>query len=553
MATVVKNNLSANNTLNKLNVNNSELAKSLKKVSSGMRINGAGDGASEYSIGAKMEVMMRSLGQDIENTQTGRNLVKTAEGGIQEIINNIRDMKEMALNSANAHNSDVDREILQKDFSARMRTIADIAATTNYDGRLLLNGDYSEWRNQTFSSSTVSPSGSTTPTTPASSGTSTTQNTTVSNLVDGFKPSYAAKVSNVMVSDNGNGVPVTNSFAMDKNGWNWPKEMNLSTSGSSQLNQYAVEVDFSAMVLAAGATLPSALHGQGFAILCGTCPQYINIKFDATKTATETTYNQSPSNSNRYAREFVIGVKDVTNADELAKAIFDGIASTPNVGTYRDPKGTDSNGNKKNLDLDTADNILIDNWAHQVRMAKDLKTGKYLFLKDNSHLQFLNETMESDNPTPIPDPDPNPNPNPNPNPWTEIVQGNPLIIHTGPKASQHLRVYINSMHPIAMGLNGAAVDPLEKAIKAIDIVDKALDYALNESVRMGAYQVRLNETEDNLVAAEENTTSSMSTMRDADMAKEMMTYTKNNVLSQTAQSMLSQANQNIGSTIDLLQ
>ena len=142
---------------------------------------------------------------------------------------------------------------------------------------------------------------------------------------------------------------------------------------------------------------------------------------------------------------------------------------------------------------------------------------------------------------------------PGPDPNERARNGNPLIIHTGPKANQHLRVYINSMHPIAMGLNKAAVNPWERAVESIDIIDKALDYALNENTRMGAYQVRLNETEENLVAAEENTTSSMSTIRDADMAKEMATYTKNNVLSQTAQSMLSHANQNIGSTIDLLQ
>ena len=109
MAMVVKNNMSAVSTLNTLNKNNSEMAKSLKKVSSGLRITGASDGASEYSIGKRMDVLIRALGQDIENTKTGRNLVNTAEGGIQEIINLLRDMKEKALDSANDHNSDIDR------------------------------------------------------------------------------------------------------------------------------------------------------------------------------------------------------------------------------------------------------------------------------------------------------------------------------------------------------------------------------------------------------------------------------------------------------------
>lgn len=61
---------------------------------------------------------------------------------MQDIIENIRTMKEMALNAANDTNTDTDREIIQKEFSSRMDMIIDIAATTSYNGRLLLNGDY---------------------------------------------------------------------------------------------------------------------------------------------------------------------------------------------------------------------------------------------------------------------------------------------------------------------------------------------------------------------------------------------------------------------------
>ena len=70
---------------------------------------------------------------------------------------------------------------------------------------------------------------------------------------------------------------------------------------------------------------------------------------------------------------------------------------------------------------------------------------------------------------------------------------------------------------------------------------------------MGAYISRLEQTEENLVTASENTQSSESTIRDADMAKEMSAYMRDNILSQSAQAMLVQANQSAGSVLSLLQ
>ena len=142
MAMIINNNSSAQMALGELRKNNSKLDKSSRQAASGVKIGGAGDGASEYSISEKMRVQIRGLEQDIANAQTGTNLIKTAEGGIQEIINNLRCLKELALNAANDHNTDLDRETIQKEVDSRLATIDDIAATTNYNGRLLLNGNY---------------------------------------------------------------------------------------------------------------------------------------------------------------------------------------------------------------------------------------------------------------------------------------------------------------------------------------------------------------------------------------------------------------------------
>ena len=78
MAMVVKNNMQAVNTLNTLNKNQSELSKSLQKVSSGMKINSAGDDASGMAISERMRVQVRALDQDNDNTMNGSALLRTA-------------------------------------------------------------------------------------------------------------------------------------------------------------------------------------------------------------------------------------------------------------------------------------------------------------------------------------------------------------------------------------------------------------------------------------------------------------------------------------------
>ena len=142
MAFTIMNNSSAMLALGETNKNNNALSKTLKKVSSGIRLNSAGDGAAEYAVSKKMQVMIRSLGQDIDNAEKGINLIRIAEGGMQNIVDELRDMKAMAINSANDHNCDADRAILQREFASRIESIDSIASTTNYNGKILMDGRY---------------------------------------------------------------------------------------------------------------------------------------------------------------------------------------------------------------------------------------------------------------------------------------------------------------------------------------------------------------------------------------------------------------------------
>lgn len=143
--------------LSVIQTNNRARNKTLRHVASGVRLNSAGDDASAYAISERMRVQLRSLDQDEQNVKNGRDLLAVADGGIQNIISQLRTMKELALNAANDHNTDADRATLQKEFEARREGIDEIAAETNYNGKLLLDGNYG--RKKVESAVSIEPSG----------------------------------------------------------------------------------------------------------------------------------------------------------------------------------------------------------------------------------------------------------------------------------------------------------------------------------------------------------------------------------------------------------
>ena len=148
--------------------------------------------------------------------------------------------------------------------------------------------------------------------------------------------------------------------------------------------------------------------------------------------------------------------------------------------------------------------------------------------------------------------------------WTETVRAqnqsddNAITLQVGTNANQSIKVGLTDMRSEALGLKGSDGTKLNistqaKANAAVNVLDNALQKALDQQTTIGSVQSRLSYTSSNLTTASENVQSSESTIRDADMAKEMTEYTKNNVLLQAAQSMLAQANQSSSSVLSLLQ
>ena len=135
---------------------------------------------------------------------------------------------------------------------------------------------------------------------------------------------------------------------------------------------------------------------------------------------------------------------------------------------------------------------------------------------------------------------------------------NSINLQIGTKANQTIKVGLTDMKAQALGLQGSdnatiQVGNQKQANAAINVLDSAIQKALDQQTTIGAVQSRLEYTQSNLTTASENVTAAESTIRDADMAKEMTEYTKNNVLMQAAQSMLAQANQSSSNVLSLLQ
>lgn len=154
----------------------------------------------------------------------------------------------------------------------------------------------------------------------------------------------------------------------------------------------------------------------------------------------------------------------------------------------------------------------------------------------NAVLDNFNETIRAQNPS----------------------EDNALVLQSGTKANEAIKVGFSDMRSVALGLRTPSGKTLNistqaNANAAINVVDTALQKVLDLQTKIGSVGSRLDYTSSNIVVAAENTQSSMSVIRDADMAKEMTAYTKDNVLMQASQSMLAQANQNSSSVLSLLQ
>ncbi|SFK79577.1 flagellin N-terminal helical domain-containing protein [Brevibacillus centrosporus] len=379
----INHNISALNTHRALSANTANSSKSLEKLSSGLRINRAGDDAAGLAISEKMRGQIRGLDMAQKNSQDGISLIQTAEGALTETHSILQRMRELAVQSSNDTNTNTDRAELQKEIDQLIQEVDRIASTTEFNTQKLLNGDKSGI-NTAASSVVINEK---------------TSDIFASVKASGGASTVADASYNVRVSEKKG----TSSFKIE---WTDQKGNTASTViNGSAATSFAI----------GGATLGVKLSLSALTTL--------SIGKEATITARK-------------------AVNDVTDSS--------------------------------------------------------------------------------------------------------------LTYQIGANSSQTMRVSIEDMSAKALKVDGISVKTSSAAEASISAINKAIEDVSTQRAKLGAFQNRLEHTINNLGAASENLSAAESRIRDVDMAKEMMDFTKNNILTQAAQAMLAQANQQPQGVLQLL-
>ena len=614
MAMVVKNNMSAITTLNTLNKNSSALSKSLQKVSSGMKINSAADDASGYAISERMRVQIRSLDQANQNTQNGNSMMKVAEGAVSSTVDILKTLKEKAINAANDSNTDADRQTIQKELDQSIDQINDNANVT-FNGKYLVDGSKNSQGNATYTTLTnQSLSTDTDATTDltklkARNGDSLeivdTDSITVSYVQAGktYSTTFSAKGAKVQdIFNNAENIDDSSKIFADKSntsvmastgvkdsskaqdtmkaadkkvyGENIANEIAAGTMDYPQFSKKAAEsgsfVKKDGTTIAIEGTAKAALDaveagGAGDKVAqaiakyneTAKAGEEIDIsKLKAYMTIDKATGAVTADNDADKMEMLKILAQD-PNAKKLADAQADAKTAIDAYNTYNKDRVTSSNEHTAVVSSAT---VGIDAAGDKVDTASGEKgisitannsgiagqiSGFNISVRDskgnvkksaNAALDAFGETIRAQNKS----------------------ADNALTFQVGSNANQSIKVGLTDMRAEALGLKGADGTTLNistqtKANAAVNVLDNALQKALDQQTTLGSVQSRLEYTSSNLTTASTNVQSAESTIRDADMAKEMTEYTKNNVLMQAAQSMLAQANQSSSSVLSLLQ
>ena len=143
MAQIINTNIMSLNAQRNLNSSATSLATSIQRLSSGLRINSAKDDAAGLAISQRFTTQIRGLDVATRNANDGISLAQTAEGAMVEIGNNLQRIRELAVQSANATNSQSDRDALQSEVGQLLKEIDRVANQTSFNGTKLLDGTFS--------------------------------------------------------------------------------------------------------------------------------------------------------------------------------------------------------------------------------------------------------------------------------------------------------------------------------------------------------------------------------------------------------------------------
>ena len=402
----IQHNIMAMNAYRNYTNNTSALSANLEKLSSGYKINRAGDDAAGLAISEKMRAQITGLDVAQKNAKDGISLVQTAEGALTEVHDMLNRMVELADQSANGTYDNTDRTQLQKEVSNLMTEINRIADSANFNGIKLLDGSMSG-ASADFTQMTASAAAT-------------------------FTVNFDAGLDGESLA-----------------------------GGSIQIGNKVIQVK--------AATVSSGVAASGAQMINGA----LYVGKDATASAIVTALDGEFDTAFKF--------KDADNNDVDVTVAYSGTSITFTAA------------------ISTVEVKLTSLPTYGVNSGLQLQIG---------------DTSDAFN---------------------------------------QMKVGINDIHTDAMFLDGVDISTQTGAAEAVDYIRYAINYISDVRGTLGATQNRLDHTINNLSVMEENIQDAESTIRDTDVAEEMMAYTKNNILIQSAQAMLAQANQVPQGVLQLLQ
>ncbi len=487
---VVQHNITAMNANRMLGVTTTGQSKSTEKLSSGYRINRAADDAAGLSISEKMRKQIRGLSQASTNAQDGISCVQTAEGALTEVHSMLQRMNELAVQSANGTNSAVDRDAIQAEIDQLSTEIDRVSETTKFNETYLLKGDSSV--PATSRKLGVAVSGATVGTVVGQTGTGTADDP------------YGATATITVKST-------------AKYGKNATDGDSVTVAGKSYALKDYQSADDLAAAISSNSDVASVTIDK----------TYDNTKNAVTSTKLTTTDAFTAAAQADFEKDGKLTI-DVSKLKATANIAVGDTLDITIAGVkveYAATKAATANGA-----LDTADQDGLLKAIQDKLGAQATAAGKTVTVETDADTEFT-VTAAKDQ---------------------EALEFN---LHVGSEsaADNKISVEINSMSAEGLGVKGLKVTSEKTATDAVDVITAAIQKVSTQRSALGAVQNRLEHTISNLDNVVENTTSAESRIRDTDMAEEMVSYSKNNILMQAGQSMLAQANQQNQGVLSLLQ
>ena len=517
----IQHNIAALNSYRNLTGNNSAVSKNLEKLSSGYRINRAGDDAAGLAISEKMRAQITGLNTAQKNAQDGVSLVQTAEGALTEVHSMLNRMVELADQSANGtYDNAVDRANLQKEITSLKSEIDRIADSTNFNGINLLDGSLATGKLPTFTGLD-----GITPTTKAATANSSELTITAMNAnaqagekysitvnyTDASGMTKEKKIELTAESDTVLKDAAGNSYTISKAGTGATDEEMAKAFLGAINSDSELSSAFSASVAGGKLTLTSKETGSASKVK-------VNSVTSDYKGTPATVANTAKSGEDEKITYDLQGLK---NGD-----IF-----TINGEKFAFVQSADVADGKFGKDVNTV--TITGNAPNTTDVGEmaDLIATKLGW----------SDAMVSDAGTSIT--------------FSASAGNGGLTLQIGDTSADfnQMTVSVGDMHGAALGIADIDISTQAGAKAAVDKIKSAINSVSSTRGDLGAIQNRLEHTINNLSVTAENMTAAESRIRDVDMANEMMAYTKNNILVQSSQAMLAQANQIPQGVLQLLQ